>query len=137
LGQIQDTLTTAVPQLLRQVAVLCGGAILMALTSGRLTLLTASSLLPLAGAAIVFGRGIRGVAREAQDRLAESAVVVEETLQGIATVKAFTNEGYEQERYGTCLLAFLTAALRGTIHKEVFIASVLFGLSGVTVLVLW
>jgi ATP-binding cassette subfamily B protein len=137
LSQIQETLTTAAPLLLRQAAVLCGGVLLMGLTSGRLALLTAASVPPLAGAAALFGRRIRRVAREAQDRLAESGVVVEETLQGIATVKAFTNEGFEQGRYGTTLVASLAAALRGARHREAFIASVLFGMSGATVLVLW
>jgi ATP-binding cassette subfamily B protein len=137
LGQIQDVLTTVVPQLLRQAGLLCGGGVLMALTSGRLALVTAASVSPLAGAAAAYSRRIRRVARVAQDRLAESGVVVEETLQGIATVKAFTNEAYEVRRYATTLRASLAAALRGAFHKEGFMASVLFGMSAATALVLW
>ena len=41
---------------------------------------------------MIFGRLIRRTAKDAQDRLAESNVIVEETLQGIASVKAFANE---------------------------------------------
>jgi ATP-binding cassette subfamily B protein len=137
LSQIQETLVMAIPQFLRQSAILCGGVALIFLTSGRLTLIMLASFPPLIAAAVVFGRMIRRVAREAQDRLADSGVVVEETLQGIATVKAFTNEGYEQERYGTSLLAFLTAALRGARLRGAFVSFIVFGLFGAIGLVLW
>ena len=39
--------------------------------------------------AVVFGKRIRKMARKAQDQLAESGTIVQETFQGIAVVKAF------------------------------------------------
>jgi ATP-binding cassette subfamily B protein len=137
LAQIQETLAFAVPHFLRQSAMLCGGVLLIALTSGRLTLLMLVSIPPLIAVAVGFGRKIRRTAREAQDRLAESNVVVEETLQGVANVKAFTNEDYEQRRYGTALLAFLAATLRGARYRGAFASFIVFGLFGGIVLVLW
>jgi ABC transporter fused permease/ATP-binding protein len=137
LSQIQETLAFAVPQLLRQLTLMCGGVLLIALTSVRLTLVMLASIPPLMIAAIVFGRKIRGIAREAQDRLAESNVVVEETLQGVATVKAFTNEDYEQKRHGHALLAFLAVSLRGARYRGAFVSFIIFGLFGGIVLVLW
>ncbi len=58
-----------------------------------------ASLPVLTVVAVVFGRKTRRIARDALDRLAETATIVEETLQGIVNVKAFTNEPYELERY--------------------------------------
>ena len=106
LAQIEATLVGIVPQFLRQLVLLVGGVAIIAATSGRLALVMLSSFPVLIGVAIVFGRWIRKLSREAQDRLGESNVVVEETLQGIATVKAFTNENYEQGRYGHALQEF-------------------------------
>ena len=63
--------------------------------------------------AVMFGRRTRKLAREAQDLLAETASVVEETLQGIVNVKAFTNERYELGRYQSGLARFLVATPRG------------------------
>ena len=95
LAQIQDTLISTVPQFLRQTTMLVGGIALIALTSVRLTLVMLASVPALIALAVLFGRSLRRLSKEAQDRLADTNVVVEETLQGIASVKAFGNEGYE------------------------------------------
>ena len=39
-----------------------------------------------------------------EDALAESATIVEETLQGITSVKSYANEKYEIGRYNSALL---------------------------------
>jgi ATP-binding cassette subfamily B protein len=137
LTQIQETLVFALPHLLRQVAVLLGGVTLIALTSGRLTLLMLGSVPVMFVLAVLFGRRIRRHARDAQDRLAESNVIVEETLQGIATVKAFTGERYEEGRYRGSLDRYLTAILRSAVHRSLFVSFIVFALFGSIVLVLW
>ncbi|HKI32525.1 MAG TPA: ABC transporter transmembrane domain-containing protein [Gemmataceae bacterium] len=137
LAQIQDTLAYAVPHFLRQAALFSGGVLLIALTSGRLTLLMLVSIPPLILGAVLFGRKLRRTARATQDRLAESSVVVEETLQGVASVKAFTNEEHEQHRYGNALLALLAATLREARYRGAFVSFIVFGLTGGIVLVLW
>jgi ATP-binding cassette subfamily B protein len=137
LAEIQDTFAFALPHFIRQVTVLCGGVLLIAFTSVRLTLMMLASVPPLVAAAVAFGRLVRRTAREAKDRLAESNVVVEETLQGVATVKAFTNEPYEQRRYGDALRAWLQATLLGARYRGAFVSFVVFGLFGGIVLVLW
>lgn len=137
LTQIQDTLIHAIPDLLHQLAILVGGVVLIALTSVRLTLVMLSSLPVLMIVAVVFGQFIRKYSRTAQDRLAESNVIVEESLQGIAGVKAFTNENYEEQRYRGSLDRFLTAVLRGAVAHGAFISFIVFCLFGAIVLVLW
>lgn len=137
LSQIQDALTSAIPQFLRQVVMLTGGIVLIALTSGRLTLVMLASVPPLVVAAALFGRAVRKLGREAQDKLAAANVVVEETLQGIAGVKAYTNEPYEEQRYRTGIEAVVAAVLRGALYRGAFSAFVIFALFGAVVLVLW
>jgi ABC-type multidrug transport system fused ATPase/permease subunit len=87
--------------------------------------------------AVIFGRKTRKIAREAQDRLADTATIVEETLQGIVNVKAFANESYELNRYHEGLGRFLTSTLRGARLRAAFIAFIIFALFGSIVLVLW
>src|SRR5262245_35121077 len=120
LAQIQDTLIMTVPHFLRQVALLTGGVILILVTSPRLTLVMLSSFPILVAAAVLFGRKIRRLARQGQDRLADGNVIVEETLQGIATVKAFASEPHEQSRYESALNAFLTIVLRAARYRGAF-----------------
>lgn len=135
--QIEDTLITILPQFLRQSTLLIGGIALIAATSLKLTGIMLVSLPVLTVVAVVFGRKTRKIAREAQDRLADTATIVEETLQGIVNVKAFANEGYELTRYHDGLGRFLTATLRGARLRAAFIAFIIFALFGSIVLVLW
>jgi len=135
--QIEDTLISVLPQFLRQTTLLVGGIALIAVTSLKLTAIMLVSLPVLTVVAVLFGRKTRKIAREAQDRLADTATIVEETLQGIVNVKAFANEGYELTRYHEGLGKFLTFTLRGARLRAAFIAFIIFALFGSIVLVLW
>ena len=136
-AQIEDTVVASLPQFLRQTAMLVGSIALIAFTSVRLTLVMLSVFPALIAVAVVFGRLIRRNSKEAQDRLADGNVVVEETLQGIASVKAFANEDYEKERYSRALDRFLAEVLRGAKYRGGFFAFIIFALFGAVVLVLW
>ena len=135
--QIEDTLISILPQFLRQSTLLIGGIALIAVTSLKLTGIMLVSLPVLTVVAVMFGRKTRKIAREAQDRLADTATIVEETLQGIVNVKAFANEDYELTRYHEGLGRFLASTLRGARLRAAFIAFIIFALFGSIVLVLW
>ena len=137
LTQIESTLIMVVPQFLRQTLLLLGGIILIASTSGRLTLIMLSAVPPVVILAVIFGRKLRGNSRDAQDKLAETGTIVEETLQGIFNVKAFVNETFEIARYSRSMDAYLNVALRGAKLRGAFIAFIVFALFGCIVVVLW
>ena len=137
LTQIEDTLTGATPQFLRQTTLLIGSLCFIVFANGKLTLVMLGCFPPIILAAIFFGRKLRGVSRQAQDRLAESNTVVEETLQGVANVKAFTNEPYEIDRYTASMDGFLKAILRGVRYRAAFIAFIICAIFGCIVTVMW
>ncbi len=135
--QIEDTLTTILPQFIRQCTLLIGGISMIAYTSLKLTGVMLLSLPFVIAVAVMFGRKTRKIAREAQDCLADTATIVEETLQGIVNVKAFANEGYELNRYHEGLGKFLTATLRGARLRAAFVSFIILAIFGFIVLVLW
>lgn len=137
LSQIQDSITTTLAQFLRQLLFLIGGIIALTFVSGKLTLMMLAVLPLLVVIAIVFGRYIRKLSRKAQDQLAESNVVVEETLQGISNVKAFTNESYESNRYSRNIAKVVEIALRNAKFRAGFISFISIGLLGVILCVVW
>src|SRR3569833_1295435 len=100
LSQIQDTLTTTLAEMIRQLVLLVSNKANLAIISIKLSLSLLAVLPVLEVIAVFFGRFIRKISRQAQDKLAESNTIVEETLQGIANVKAFVNESFEASRYG-------------------------------------
>src|SRR5690606_24882018 len=105
--------------------------------SGKLTLLNLSILPVLVVIAVVFGRFIRKLSRQAQDRLAESNTVVQETLQGISNVKAFVNESYEAARYSKTLQSVVKIAVKGATYRGIFASFIIFCLFGAVVAVIW
>lgn len=137
IAQIESSLIDSLPQMLRQTIFLIGGISLIAVTSGKLTLVMLSSLPLLIAAAVVFGRKLRGMSRDTQDRLAETGTIVEETLQAIASVKAFANELFELRRYDSVNQSVLSTALRAAKWRAAFVAFIIAALFGGIVIVLW
>jgi ATP-binding cassette subfamily B protein len=137
LAQIQDVLTFMIAAAIRQTMLCSGGLIMIAVMSWRLTLVMVASFPLLILVAVIIGRRIRQISRTAQDQLAQTAVIVEETLQNIHTVKAFTNEPYEVGRYGTSLDRFLVTIVRSARSRAALIAFIIIGVFGSIVLVLW
>jgi ABC-type multidrug transport system fused ATPase/permease subunit len=87
--------------------------------------------------AVLFGKKVRKLSREAQDQIAESGTVVEETLQGITNVKAFTAEHYEVKRYDNNLQKAVRLGVKSSVFQGSFASFIIFGLFGAIVLVMW
>lgn len=135
--QIQDTLTTTIAEFLRQFILIIGGLILLANESLKLTLLMLAVVPLVAIAAVVFGRFIRKYSKKVQDQVAESQVIVEETLQGISIVKAFANEWYEIQRYRNKITNIVDLAIKGGQYRGYFASFIIFCLFGSIVAVVW
>ena len=115
---IQSAVTTNVSMALRFGVTLLGSLAIMSIASWRLTLVMLAIVPLIAVGATVYGRMLRTVSREAQDALAESTAVAEESLGGIRTVRAFAREEAEATRYAGAVerafeLARRRARLRG------------------------
>jgi ABC transporter fused permease/ATP-binding protein len=137
LSQIQDALTLMLAEILRGILTLVIGIGLIFYISPKLTLVMLSVIPVIIVIAVVFGKKIRKLSREAQDQLADSNTVVQETLQGITNVKAFSNEWFETGRYENSLKKVVGLALRNGKVRGLFISFLLFSLFGTIVFVVW
>jgi ABC transporter fused permease/ATP-binding protein len=135
--QIQDTLTSTIAEFLRQFILIIGGVALLATESIKLTLLMLSVVPLVAVAAVIFGRFIRKYSKNVQDQVAESQVIVEETMQGISVVKAFANEWYEIARYDGKIKEVVKIAIKGGKYRGYFASFIIFCLFGAIVAVVW
>jgi ABC-type multidrug transport system fused ATPase/permease subunit len=137
LGVVRDTLINTVPQAVRQSVILAGGLAFIFISSWKLSLIMLGSI-PLVVLAIAFfGRKVRACSKDAQDALAEAGTVIEETVQGIADVKAFTNEDFEKSRYSLALDTFLGVSVRGARYRAAFLSFVILALFGTIAFVVW
>lgn len=134
---LQDTLTTTIAEFLRQFILIIGGIAFLSLTSVKLTLIMLSVVPLLAIIAVIFGRYIRKVSRSVQDKIADSNTIVEETLQGISNVKAFTNELFEIARYKKSTSDIVQQALKGGKARGAFASFIILAIFGAIVFVIW
>jgi ATP-binding cassette subfamily B protein len=136
-SQLQDTFSFTLAELLRQVLTLILGTSLIFYLAPQLTAFMLLTFPVLVIMALVFGRFIRKLSRKTQDKLAESNVVVEESLQSISVVKAFTNEVFEINRYRKVLDEVVGVAIKTAGVRGLFISFSIVALFGGIVAVGW
>jgi ABC transporter fused permease/ATP-binding protein len=136
-SQLQDTFSTTLAELFRQVITLVAGVGFLLYNTPKLTVFMLGTFPVLVLVAMVFGRFIRNLSKKTQDELAASNVIVEETLQSISTVKSFVGEAYESLRYGKSLNTVVGVALKTAKYRGAFISFIIFALFGGIVAVMW
>ena len=136
-AQIQDAVTVMLAEILRGILTLIIGISLILFISVRLTLVMLSVIPFIIVIALIFSKTIRRYAREAQDQLANSGTVVQETLQSISNVKAFNNEWYEVNRYSKTVNNVVKLAIKNGRFRGMFVSFLLFSVFGAIVLVAW
>lgn len=136
-SQLQDVLSITLAELFRQVATLLGGTIFILWVSWKLTLFMLATFPIIIISAMIFGRFIRKLSKQAQDQLAAASVIVEETLQSINIVKAFTNERIEIGRYHSALQKMVNTALKTAKFRGVFVSFVIFAMFGAIMGIVW
>src|SRR5690554_683538 len=134
---LHETLTTTIAEFLRQILIIFIGIALLAYLSIKLTLLMLALVPVVVVIAVIFGKKIRKLSKVAQQQVADSNVIVEETLQGIATVKAFVNESFEYLRYKKKTEDIIGVSLQGAKWRGAFASFIIFCLFGSIIAVIW
>ncbi len=137
LSLVRETLLSTVPQAVRQTVILIGGLCFIFFASWKLSLIMLGSVPFVVLAIAFFGKKVRAFSKAAQDSLAEAGTVIEETVQGIADVKSFTNEPFEQTRYDRALQRFFGVTMRGAKTRAAFLSFIIFALFGTIAFVAW
>ncbi|HPH81969.1 MAG TPA: ABC transporter transmembrane domain-containing protein [Flavobacteriales bacterium] len=135
--QIQDTFTTTLAEFLRQLILIVGGLIFITYISPQLTLFMLALIPAIVIGGIIFGRYIRKISRQVQDRVAESNTIVQETMQGIVNVKAFANEFIEVIRYQKSIREIATLSMKSAFSRGLFASFIIFALFGAIVSIVW
>lgn len=134
---LQETLTTTLAEFVRQIIIIIGGTVLLAITSVKLTLFMLVILPPTMILARFFGKFIRKFSKDVQTQVADSNTIVEETLQGIQSVKAFTNEYIEIARYKEKTKEIADLGMKSGKYKGAFSSFIILGLFGAISAVVW
>jgi ABC-type multidrug transport system fused ATPase/permease subunit len=135
--QIQETLRTTVAEFFRQLVIVVGGIIFLVFISWKLSLIMLATVPVMALIAVFFGRYIRKLSKKAQDYAASSNTLIEETLTGIANVKAYTNEAFNLHRFRKKTQEMRNLNVRSGIWRGVFVSFIIFCLFGAIVFIIW
>jgi ATP-binding cassette subfamily B protein len=134
---LQVIMGSTVSMALRNILMLIGGTVLLAVTSPKLTglvmLIVPLVILPI----VVFGRRVRRLSRDSQDRIADAGNHIDETIAAVRTVQAFTHEVFERRRFTDRVEDAFAAAVARIRVRAVLTAVVIVLAFGAVGTVLW
>jgi ATP-binding cassette subfamily B protein len=134
---IQALVGTSISMALRNALLLAGGMVMLFLTSARLSALILVLLALVVVPIILFGRRVRKLSRDSQDRIADASALAGEILNAIPTVQAYAQERREAQRFGSSVeRAFATATARIRARSQLTALAILL-VFGAIVFVLW
>jgi len=134
---MQNTVSVNLSMGLRNLVLVVGGLLLLVVSSPRLTILMLALVPPVALGAVVVGRRLSKLSKKAQDALARANEAAEETIAGIRTVRSFSREDAEAERYGGRIWESFRVSRRRVRVVAVFIGVMTLAAFGSVSAVLW
>jgi ABC-type multidrug transport system fused ATPase/permease subunit len=137
ISQIQETMRTTVAEFFRQIVIVMGGTLFLFFISWKLALIMFATVPVMAIIAVVFGRFIRKLSKQAQDFTATSNSIVEEALTGIANVKAFTQEWITLGKYNKSSQQIRDLNVKSGLWRGLFVSFIIFCLFGAIVFIIW
>lgn len=134
---LQTTFTTTIAEFVRQLITIVVGIAALIWLSPKLSLIMLATIPAVALFAVFFGRYIRKLSKRTQDAAAQSNGILEEALQGIQNVKAFTNEFFELGRYNISINEIKRLAIKGAVWRGLFVSFIILCLFGAIVFIIW
>ncbi|MEE2689862.1 MAG: ABC transporter transmembrane domain-containing protein, partial [Pseudomonadota bacterium] len=134
---LQIVIGSSISVALRNILLFFGGALLLVVTSPKLTGIVFLFVPLVVAPIILIGRVVRQRSRAAQDEVAAVSGYAEEVLSSIRTVQAFTHENVDRSAFGSTVDAALKAALDRVRARAALTALVILLVFGAVGLILW
>ena len=134
---VQAAVSQSLAQLVSQSITLVGGVVLIFTISPRLSLVVLAVVPVIILAAVFFGRRLRRVSRDFQDRVADANASAEETIAAVRVVQWFSAQGAQVSHYVGLVQASFQVALKRARIRAIFIPAVTFAMFSAISLVLW
>jgi len=134
---VETLLTTSVSFALRNFLTMIGGTILLFVVSPKLTGLVLLVVPLLLGPIFLFGRKVRKLTVDSQDRFANAVGFAGESVDAIETVQAFGREASAIDRFGAAVEAAFGVSLVRMRARALMTAMIIVVMFGGVTLVLW
>ncbi len=134
---LQQVIGSSFSIAIRNVFALIGGVIMLVVTNARLTGLVALVVPAVIVPIIWYGRKVRKLSRETQDRVADVGSYAEENLNAIRTVQAFVHEDIDRAFFGRNVEGAFSVAMRRIFARAMLGAVVIMLVFGAIATVVW
>ena len=134
---LQSVVGSSASIALRNLMLFLGGAVMLVVTSPKLSGLVFLALPLIVLPLLVFGRRVRGLARSSQDRVADTAAQATESINAAQTVQAFNHEDLDRKNYSGSVNSAFATAVRLVRARSWLTVSVILLVFGAVDLVLW
>lgn len=135
--KIYNTFYFVLAEFIRQIIILIGGVAFLAWQTPKLAGVMLLTFPVIVVGAMIFGRRIRKLSKERQEILGDSNTILDETLQSIYAVKAFTNEAFEANRYGGSNDSVIKLSMKYASGRALFATFIITVLFGALFFVIW
>ena len=134
---IQAVVGTSISMALRNILLFMGGLVMLFITSPKLSSIIIVLLTAVVLPIVFFGRRVRKLSRDSQDRIADASAMAGEILNAMPTVQAFTHEPIEAQRFSTSVESAFKTAMRRIRARSLLTVLVILLVFGAIVFVLW
>ncbi|MBL0289118.1 MAG: ATP-binding cassette domain-containing protein [Betaproteobacteria bacterium] len=134
---LETVIGSSVSMAARNLLLLCGGLVMLALTSAKLTFLVLAGVPVVVLPIVLFGRRVRRLARATQERVGDVGAYLDEALHEIRTVQAYGHEPVDRARFGERVEAAFATARQRVQQRALLVAAVILLVFGAIGIILW
>ncbi|WP_434573014.1 ABC transporter transmembrane domain-containing protein [Pseudomonas sp. Z3-8] len=134
---LQSVIGSSLSLFLRNALMVVGGIVLLFVTNPKLTSIVVVALPLVLAPILVFGRRVRSLSRESQDRIADVGSYVSETLGQIKTVQAYNHQVQDEHRFAATVEQAFDTARKRIAQRAWLITLVIVLVLGAVGVMLW
>ncbi|MCU1716896.1 ABC transporter transmembrane domain-containing protein [Pseudomonas sp. 5P_3.1_Bac2] len=134
---LQSVIGSSLSMALRNLIMLLGGAVLLVITNAKLSGIVLLALPLVVAPILLFGRRVRSLSRQSQDRIADVGSYVGEALGQIKTVQAYNHQAEDMRRFGRSAEAAFDVARQRIAQRAWLITVVIVLVLGAVGVMLW
>ncbi len=134
---LQSVIGSSISVALRNLVMLIGGIVWLFITNAKLTALVLISVPLVVAPILVFGRRVRRLSRQSQDRIATVGAYIGEILGQIKTVQAYNHQEIDKNIFHRYVEDAFAIAKQRTTQRAMLITVVIILVFGAVGLVLW
>ncbi|QOJ23909.1 MAG: ATP-binding cassette domain-containing protein [Gammaproteobacteria bacterium] len=134
---LQTVIGSSVSFALRNLIMMIGGIVWLFITNAKLTALVTICVPLVVVPILIYGRRVRHLSRQSQDKIAAVGAYVGEVLGQIKTVQAYNHQSIDQRTFYTQVEEAFAVAKQRTLQRSLLITLVILLVMGAVGLMLW